>query len=253
MSCGKHCTHNHNHTNHIGEQRTGKEYRFNQEALDIMENMNDYEANYATKSLIKLKKENAERRKELTEETKALIGERLMLTTGAEPILKNQYQMCLNALKYAENEGTASKKDLRELETTMCNARSDYNNLVNQIYDCEHKINHLKTQLLHLKQKHEEQDYWIRFINNELTPEEIQETQELIEKEEQKRERRERKAAKKRKKNADKRRKYKEKVKDGKVSKAKKAAMVKEAAEELLKQKLKETIVKKVHQRLGLK
>ena len=185
MSCGKHCTHNHNHTNHIGEQRTGKEYRFNQEALDIMENMNDYEANYATKSLIKLKKENAERRKELTEETKALIGERLMLTTGAEPILKNQYQMCLNALKYAENEGTASKKDLRELETTMCNARSDYNNLVNQIYDCEHKINHLKTQLLHLKQKHEEQDYWIRFINDELTSEEIQENQELIEKEEQ--------------------------------------------------------------------
>tara|TARA_Y100000389_G_scaffold17744_1_gene15487 strand:+ start:248 stop:1006 length:759 start_codon:yes stop_codon:yes gene_type:complete len=252
MSCGKHCN-NDNHTCCSGEQGTGKEYWLNREALDIMENIKKKKAKHIVGSLMVSKEENAERRKELTEETKALIGKRLMLTTGAEPILKNQYQMCLNALKYAENEGTASKKDLRELETTMCNARSDYNNLVNQIYDCEHKINHLKTQLLHLKQKYDEQDYWVRFINDELTSEEIQENQELIEKEEQKRERRERKAAKKRKRNADKRRKYKEKVKDGKVSKAKKAAMVKEAAEELLKQKLKETIVKKVHQRLGLK
>ena len=250
MSCGKHCN-NDNHTCCSGEQGTGKGFRMNQKALDIMENMNDYEANYAVNSLMKLKEESTERMKELTEETKALIGERLMLTTGAEPILKNQYQMCLNALKYAENEGTASKKQLRELETTMCNARNDYIKLVNEIYDCEHKINHLRSQLLNFKQKNDQQDYWVRFINGELTPEEIQENRELIEKEEQKRERRERKAAKKRKRNADKRRKYKEKVKISKISKSKKAGMVKEATEELLKQKLKETIVKKVQQRLG--
>ena len=251
MSCGKHCTQNHD--NHSGEQRTGKEYRFNQEVLDIMENMKKKETNYAVSSLMKLKEENIKRRNELKVEMKASIEEKLMLTSGAEPILKNQYHLCSNALEDEEKKGTASKRELRELETAASNARNDYNHLVDEIYDCEHNINHLRSQLLHLKQMHDEQDYWIRYINDELTSEEIQENKELIEKEEQKRERRERKAAKKRKRNADKRRKYKEKVKTGKVSKAKKAAMVKAAAEELLKQKLKETIVNKVHQRICLK
>ena len=92
MSCGKHCTQNHN--NHSGEQITGKEFRWNQETLDIMENMKKKETNYAVNSLMKLKEENTERTKELTDKMKASIKKKLMLTSGAEPILKKQCQLC---------------------------------------------------------------------------------------------------------------------------------------------------------------
>ena len=82
---------------------------------------------------MKLKEENIKRGNELKVEMKASIERKLMLTSGAEPILKNQYHLCSMRWKMRK-KGTASKRELRELETAASNARNDYNHLVDEIY-----------------------------------------------------------------------------------------------------------------------
>ena len=172
MSCGKHCTQNHD--NHSGEQRTGKEYRFNQEVLDIMENMKKKETNYAVSSLMKLKEENIKRRNELKVEMKASIEEKLMLTSGAEPILKNQYHLCSNALEMRKKKERQAKRSCENSKRQQAML-----GMITIIWWMKFTV---RTQnqspqkpIVAPKTDARRADYWIRYINDELTSEEIQE------------------------------------------------------------------------------
>ena len=116
----------------------------------------------------------------LKAQMKREIADRLRLTAEVEPQLKEKFERTNALLNEVTATGTATKQELRKLETAVCNARNNYNKVINEITDCEHRANYIRSIIINLEEKYANIDYWLRYLTDELTEEEKLENEELL-------------------------------------------------------------------------